>query len=182
MLSRVDISIPGKPRAKGRPRAGQHGFYTPKETEAEEAYVRQLGSKAMQGRAPMVGPVRITLDAVFDMPMSWPARVREMRTLPHISKPDLDNIEKLILDALNEVVFADDAQVCEVRKTKRYGEGERVDVIIELLDTTVDHPALKRASARAKDEDRVTRRTQRKKTRRRVAPAQKETAIGKRIK
>lgn len=182
MPFRVEITVPGRPKAKARPRAGMGRIYTPKETEAEEAYVRELGRKAMRGEPPMRGPVRLTLEAVFEMPASWPARVREMRQLPHLSKPDLDNIEKLILDALNGVAFEDDAQVCEVRKVKRYGEGERVDILLEELATTVDHPAIKRAAKRAEDEDRVERRTARRKSsRRRVAPAVKEAPIGKRL-
>lgn len=181
MLEKVQFSIPGRPRAKQRPRSGDRGFYTPKETEAEEAFIRKLGSKSMQGRAPMVGPVALRLVAVFEMPASWPPRVLEMRLLPHVSKPDLDNIEKLVLDALNGVVYADDAQICEVHKFKRYGEGERVDVILEELATTVDHPAVKRAKKRAV-EDRITPRTQRRKaTRRRAKPASKDAPIGKRI-
>lgn len=184
MLPRVTISIPGTPRGKQRPRSGPGGFYTPKETEAEEAYVRSLAIKAMAGRAPSTGPIMLTLEAIFEMPASWPSRVREMRQLPHVSKPDLDNIEKLILDAFNGVVFLDDGQVCEVRKCKRYGEGERVDVVLEEMATTVDHPAVRRAVKRAADEDRIEPRgaRNRRKQPRRAAPAIKVAPIGKRLK
>lgn len=184
MLARVEISIPGTPRAKARPHSGPGGFYTPKETEAEEAFIRAAGVKAMAGREPMVGPVKLVLEAVFEMPVSWPSRVREMRQLPHVSKPDLDNIEKLVLDALNEVVFLDDGQICEVIKRKRYGEGARVEIILEELATTVDHPAVRRAAARAADPDRIEPRgaRNRKKRRQRIAPAVKAAPIGKRLK
>lgn len=180
MLETIRLSIPGKPRPKARPRAGQFGFFTPKETEAEEAFVRQLGSKAMQGRSPSVGPMKVSIEAVFDFPASWPSRVKEMRNLPHVSTPDLDNIAKLILDALNGIVYADDGQICELVLRKRYGEGQRVEVVIEELAVTVDHPAIRRARKR-EDEERITPRTARRKPKRRAAPVKKEPVLGKRI-
>jgi len=181
MLQRIELTIDGKPRGKQRPRGGQGNFYTPDQTAAEEAYIRTLGSKAMRGLPPMTGPVRLTLEAVFEMPASWPPRVREMRQLPHVSKPDLDNIEKLVLDALNEVVFLDDGQVCEVNKRKRYGEGERIHVVFEEMATTCDHPGVTRAAKRAAEEREITPRTARKTKRKAVAPAIKIAPIGKRI-
>lgn len=183
MLTRVEIVVDGKPKGKGRPREGQGRFYTPKETEAEEAHVRKLTREAMAGRAPAVGPVRVTLEAVFEMPQSWPARLRERSSgLAYIGKPDLDNIEKLYLDALNGVAFLDDAQVCEVLKRKRYGEGQRVHIIIEELVTASDHPGVKRNAERVLEEA-ANPRGRKVKKRRAPPPATfKAAPIGKRLK
>ena len=38
------------------------------------------------------------------------------------TKPDLDNLEKAVWDALNEVLWHDDAQVVKVYKEKQYAE------------------------------------------------------------
>ena len=46
-------------------------------------------------------------------------------------KPDLDNISKIILDALNKVAFNDDKQVAQLSITKRYGEQPFVKVYLE---------------------------------------------------
>ena len=54
-------------------------------------------------------------------------------------KPDKDNIEKAIADALNGVAWFDDAQISG-GGTKRYGSPERVDVTIEELDGIVETP------------------------------------------
>lgn len=178
-LGRVQFSIPGNPRAKQRPREGQGRFFTPKETEAEEAFVHQLGRRAMAGRAVFLGPVMLEFEAVFEMPISWPPRVREMRQLPHVSKPDLDNIEKLLLDALNGVVFADDSQICEVRKRKRYGDAARVDIVLRELATTADHPAVRRATKRAAEPPRAE--TKQAKRRRTVKARPADKPIGRRL-
>jgi Holliday junction resolvase RusA-like endonuclease len=38
------------------------------------------------------------------------------------SKPDLDNLAKIVLDALNGILWADDCQVVKLEITKEYGE------------------------------------------------------------
>jgi Holliday junction resolvase RusA-like endonuclease len=42
----------------------------------------------------------------------------------------MDNIAKLVLDAMNKIVYADDAQVANIELIKRWGEvpGTRVSV------------------------------------------------------
>ena len=44
---------------------------------------------------------------------------------------------KIVLDALNEVVYEDDKQVTEVYATKVYGKEPRVKVVIEELTDEV---------------------------------------------
>lgn len=160
--------------------------YTPKETEVEEAHIRQLAKKAMAGRPPMLGPVKLRLEYIFEPPVSWPSRPREMALdgkLPHVSKPDLDNLEKLIADAMNEIVYADDGQVCEKESRKRYGSCARVEVVVEELATTSDHPAVKRSVKRALEEKEDPQPRPRRKRPTRVAPASlKLPPIGKRLK
>lgn len=180
MFGKIEIIVDGEPKGKGRPRVSFGRLIPDQKTEAEEVHIRGIGSKVMAGRPPSINPIRMVLEAVFDMPISWPARLRESPQLAHISKPDLDNIEKLYLDALNGVVYVDDAQVCEVIKRKRYGEGQRVHVIFEEIVTVSDHPALRR-SAKRQAEEKVNPRGKRHKPRRTVKPAVKDAPIGKRI-
>jgi crossover junction endodeoxyribonuclease RusA len=52
----------------------------------------------------------------------------------HLTKPDLDRLERAILDALTAVAYHDDKQVTEVIKGKYYaavGSPARVDVAVE---------------------------------------------------
>lgn len=174
-MTRVVLTINGEPRAKGRPRVAQGRLIPDNSTAAEEVHIANLGRKAMQNRSPMVGPIRMRLEAVFEMPFSWPQKIRNLERLEHVSKPDLDNIEKLVLDALNGVVYLDDAQICEVIKRKRYGLGPRVEISLEEIPTIPYHPGVKRAEFR-----RDNPLPPRQKKRRPVKPADKETPIGKR--
>ena len=43
-------------------------------------------------------------------------------------KPDLDNVVKLILDAINGIVFADDKQVVSISASKAYSDTPRTTV------------------------------------------------------
>lgn len=80
--------------------------------------VQQVGQRCLQG--PLV--VSVTLE--MDVPASWPASKRFAALAGKIrptGKPDLDNCVKCILDALNGVLWRDDAQVVELSVSKRYG-------------------------------------------------------------
>ena len=46
-------------------------------------------------------------------------------------KPDIDNIVKIVLDALNKYVFEDDNQITKLDVEKVYAEEEKVYVAIE---------------------------------------------------
>ena len=66
---------------------------------------------------------------VLPMPKSWSEKKRKaMDGAPHQQKPDRDNLEKGLLDAL----FQDDAHVWDGRTTKRWGRTGRI--IIEWPD------------------------------------------------
>lgn len=178
---KVLITINGEPRAKGRPRVGTFGPIPDKKTAAEEVHIAELGRKAMRGRPPMVGPVRMRLEAVFSFAISWPKRIRDLGRIEHIQKPDLDNIIKLSLDALNGIVFLDDSLVCEIIARKRHGEGARIDVSFEEIPTDPYHPAARRAEHRRDNPLPPTDRKKRK-AQRIAKPADRDKPIGTRIK
>lgn len=133
---RLSFSISGRPRAKERHRQGQGRSYSSDELVAETVHIRKIARSAVNGldMRPFTGPLRMIVEAIFETPASWNRTSRAAAIagdVPHISTPDLDNIEKLIADACNEVVYVDDSQIAEKISRKRYGSGARVDVIIE---------------------------------------------------
>lgn len=50
-------------------------------------------------------------------------------------RPDIDNVVKIALDALNGVMFEDDAQVYQVTAHKKYGD-PMILITIEWEDAT----------------------------------------------
>lgn len=111
-------------------------MYTPDETLRAERAIALACSEAMAEagiRPPAHGPhapVILTVDAYRPLPESRPKRVRSE---PDTYKPDADNEAKLVMDALNGLAWADDAQVVDlhVRKHPRArGQAERMDISI----------------------------------------------------
>lgn len=89
-------------------------------------------------RGLMTAPYAVDLEFVMPRPKSTP---KNRPTPPAIKRPDIDKLERAVLDALTDVWFADDAQVIEVHKTKRIAEhGEQPGVTITARETTTVRP------------------------------------------
>jgi Holliday junction resolvase RusA-like endonuclease len=133
----VTFVVPGQPQGKGRARvgriAGHARMFTPEKTLAYEGLVAHQASIAM-GRFPLFeGPCSVSMDIVCQIPASWSVKKQTQAivgAIRPITKPDVDNVEKAIFDGCNGVVWKDDVQVVDVRKSKRYGETPGVTVVI----------------------------------------------------
>lgn len=77
--------------------------------------------------------MRVRIQAVYGIPQSATnadrTRMATGQKRP-TKKPDCDNIEKVIMDALNGIAWHDDAQVVDIKTVKVYGEKPCVDVKI----------------------------------------------------
>jgi Holliday junction resolvase RusA-like endonuclease len=125
--------IPGQPKGQGRSRSrmDRPGHYPDPKSAKLQSSIAWIAHNAMKGMPPVEGPVMLKIRAVSRRPASWPKR--RQTEYWKISKPDLDNIEKLLLDGLNRVAWLDDAQVCKVDKEKHYGDTEGVFVTVTEL-------------------------------------------------
>jgi Holliday junction resolvase RusA-like endonuclease len=121
----ITIELVGEPKGKGRPRFTRGGIaYTPAETRKHEAALRYAAQEQMNGRAPLNGPLTVTITATFPIPTSWPKKKRAAALageVAHTSKPDIDNLIKSI-DALNQICWTDDKQIVRATVLKLYGE------------------------------------------------------------
>jgi Holliday junction resolvase RusA-like endonuclease len=159
MSSAIAFTIPEVPVAKGRARAMARAvkmggvwkaivqLVTPKETRDAEARLQAIARGVVGDRPPLDGPVRMTIVAVFPVPPSWPQAVRRAMmagVVFHTSKPDADNLAKLVGDGLNAIAYQDDSQVAELIVRKRYGFPSRTEVAIAPLKSAVETPADKR--------------------------------------
>ncbi|NDG94079.1 MAG: RusA family crossover junction endodeoxyribonuclease [Gammaproteobacteria bacterium] len=107
----MEITIPGNPRPKSRPRFGNGRTFTPKEDIQAE---REIAAHITQHiEEPIDGPVSIEIDFFRDS-----AR-----------RVDLDNLVKRVLDAANGVAYFDDNQVVEIRATKNIDKEDPRTVI-----------------------------------------------------
>lgn len=133
----VIIELPGVIRGKGRPRfvRATGRSYTPEQTRSYEAVLKMAAIEAMGDRLPLLGPVRLYMEAVFEPAASMPKKKRLAALIGGLfptKKPDADNIVKLT-DALNGVVWKDDAQVVDVRLCKVFGPRPILRIRVEAL-------------------------------------------------
>ena len=134
----IVITVFGAPVAKGRPKLTTRGkfarAYTPAKTRHYEDRIRCEAAEIMADRPLLTGAITLTVTAYVAIPKSFSKRARAAANegLCHpITRPDADNYAKAALDALNSVVFRDDAQVTDLIVRKRYSERPRLVVTIE---------------------------------------------------
>ena len=125
------VTVIGEIVGKQRPRVCRHGTYTPKKTKDYEQLIRN-SYIAQDGKFfERDIPVQITIKAYKKPPKSTTKKnlkLIEQGLFPWIKKPDIDNICKSVLDALNGIAYADDGQVVKVGTTKEYTlQEERIE-------------------------------------------------------
>lgn len=124
---RFDLVPVPKERARviTSPGTGRVFGYTPPRTKYFNDEIRRVVSHVFNGRAPIAGPVSLTLTFVMAIPESWPEWKKvaaRAGVIAPTGRPDMDNIEKTVLDAFNGMVIVDDAFVVERRARKIYGD------------------------------------------------------------
>ena len=135
-----EFKIPGKAQAKQRPRMGRSGtVYTPKETLVYENYVRMCYSDYAKqfGWKTLKDALSAEIEVFMPVPKSDSKKMKEAKLSGKIRpqvKPDVDNLCKTILDALNGLAYDDDKQVVECVVKKYYGEEPSVCVKLKSLE------------------------------------------------
>lgn len=127
------ITVLGKPQGKGRPRyttrAGHAVAYTPAATKAYEAQIRQAWQE-QDGRNFGAAALALIVTAYYPIPSK--ARKAEKDAMlagqvPATGKPDLDNVVKACMDALNGTAYDDDAQITHINAARAYSDQPRIE-------------------------------------------------------
>lgn len=139
----ITFTVPAVPIAQPRPRIGMrfakgggrrpgvmrdenhpvHGFKATVAIAARQAY---------QG-PPLNGPLQMNLYFYLPRPKRLNKKRSRNQRCWHPCKPDLDNLEKAVLDALKGLTWQDDSQVAEVLKRKMYAaQDETPNVRVEI--------------------------------------------------
>ena len=115
--------------------SGRH--FTDDKTRAYKAMVSAHGRIAFPD-GPLSGPVEVRVSAIYAAPASWSRRKREDALNDRVrptGRPDVDNLAKGVMDALNGIAYADDSQIVRLTASKHYGHSDSVVVMVVALDT-----------------------------------------------
>ena len=138
---RIVIRLAGLPVAKGRGRVGAAGgkagnrpvVFTPAKTRKYEADLLTMAILAMRGFPPLTGAVHVTIVAKFPIPPSWSKKKKALaaeQEIPMATRPDIENVAKIALDAMNGVVYLDDRQVTALSVNKMYHEKPELVIVV----------------------------------------------------
>jgi Holliday junction resolvase RusA-like endonuclease len=134
------LRVDGAPVGKGRPRFtvrdGEPRTHTPPQTARAEAHLRMLWLEA--GRPHVRGPVAMRVEVVVERPKShWRANgqlgTHGLLVKHPVRVPDLDNVCKLIADALQHLAFAGDSAIVRLVAVRRWANpGETAHTIVRV--------------------------------------------------
>lgn len=110
------LYVPGEPVAKARPRVGKGGrVYTPRKTQVHESKIREEWLENYEDE-PTKNPVKISMTFYLTKPKKIP---KDFPDTPQ-KRPDIDNLIKTVLDALNGLAYEDDKQIVKVSARKEW--------------------------------------------------------------
>jgi len=129
----ITFSVPGDPVPQPRPRVSTAGgfarAYVPKDHPIH-AYRQAVAVAARAaGVRQATGPVSVIIDAVFARPKSHMNKGGVKPKAPALPRPDVDNLGKAVLDALQDVM-GDDTNVGRLLVEKTWGTEGRTTVRI----------------------------------------------------
>ena len=134
----VTYIVYGEPVGKGRPRFARRGnfvsTYSPQKTKTYEDEIRLMAKAAMGASEALETPVTVAIYIRVGIPASFSKQKRKdalAGILKPTKKPDIDNIAKCFLDAMNGIVYLDDKQVVNLHLTKVYAETPAVEIMVK---------------------------------------------------
>ena len=132
--------VDGEPKAQPRTRrSAQGGVYTPSTATGWRERLWSVGMP-LRPSQPHVGAVEVILHFIMPRPKSHYGSGKNAYVVRakhedrrHLNVPDLDNLEKAVLDELTQMQFyRDDSQVWRVNKTKQWSDPQH-DPGVEII-------------------------------------------------
>jgi Holliday junction resolvase RusA-like endonuclease len=152
MNDTITLTVLGNPKALKRHRmfrrGSKIGSYDPSAGDKAD-FLAVAHSQAPE--KPLEGPIKVNCDFIFPRPKShyrtgkYAGQLKPNAPTWHCCKPDRDNLDKFVLDALQGVFFRDDAQVVTGEIRKFYDERPRTVIKIDELSTEAGGVALQEA-------------------------------------
>jgi Holliday junction resolvase RusA-like endonuclease len=128
------IEVYQEPKPLKRHRFYRGKVYDPSKKDKEK--FAWIVKKLMGDREPFTENLRVKLLYHMKIPSSYSeGRKRDLKGRVHDKRPDLSNLIKFTEDALNGVLWADDALISSIFAMKIYGEVPKT--VIEVIENPI---------------------------------------------
>jgi len=130
----IIFEVPGKPQGKRRARFFRAGHFIKSHADPQtvnyETFIREMFCLAYPGFMPLEGALGVEIKACCGMPKASKKKraLMESGELRPATKPEPDNIAKVVLDALTGLAFKNDSQVVTLIVKKTYADRPRVEI------------------------------------------------------
>lgn len=124
-----DLHVPFKPTPQKRHRHTRTGRTYDPCCQEKQAFLKLALLSHHPGTAPFPGPLRCHLVFTFRRPKSHctaAGHLKKSAPTSHVYKPDVDNLAKFVLDALNGFYYVDDSQIHCITIQKKYGTEDSI--------------------------------------------------------
>lgn len=134
----VTFVVEGDPIAKARARmrygASKYAYNSQSHDQNSVKFLmmqefRKVIGKQLDEESYFTGPCRMEIDYYIKIVKSHNVPENSW----HIYKPDIDNLDKWILDCANSILYKDDCIICSLSVNKRYSSKPRTEITIKEL-------------------------------------------------
>lgn len=125
-MYRYNLEINIRPIPKARPRLSKFAIYTPKKTAD---YEKLISFEWKRRYKDLILKKAVKLDLLFCF-----KKAKSCKKDYHTQRPDIDNLEKAILDGLNKTAFEDDCQVVEMKSKKVFSDTDKILITVTEME------------------------------------------------
>ena len=132
------LVINGNPVSASRPRIrGRCRYYNEPYKSYKTLLPKEIDKLMPKDKSLLFEPYEpLSVEIVYEMPTPKMSKKKTASMIGayHTKKPDLDNLDKAILDALSCRVFKDDSQVAKLSAVKKYSDTPCTIVIVRKIE------------------------------------------------
>lgn len=136
----IQLQVLGEPTAQKRHRSVRMGSFNRQydPSAADKGDFLSIVQKHAPD-APYAVPLQVDLQFYFTRPKSHYKTGKNAHLLKdnppeyHTSRPDVDNLSKFVMDALNKIYWKDDSYIVSLNVQKMYSENPRTQIDISIL-------------------------------------------------
>lgn len=137
-MPKISFSIMGSPKHQQRHRSSSRGKYVHiYDPSAKDKKDFLLQAKQYAPNSPILGDIKLSVWFCMKRPKIHHGTgknkgvVKSSAPTYHTKKPDVDNLVKFVMDALNKAFWKDDSQVCSLIAVKLYDQKPRTVIQID---------------------------------------------------